>query len=106
RRVLFRSKSLRLGPLLVNRLIFSKRQSLIAEARSKIMAGPSLKRLQIDKEYSTMLIVLAACVFLTIFSLLSSKTLLSQMFYQNRVISAKGKSLTQLKADVTAEQQL
>jgi type IV secretory pathway TrbL component len=70
------------------------------------MARPSLKRLQIDKANSTMLIVLGVAVFITIFSLLSSKTLLGELFYQNRAVSAKEKALTQLKANVGAEQQL
>jgi hypothetical protein len=70
------------------------------------MPGPSLKRLQIDKANTTMVVVMAVAVFVTIFSLLSAKTLLSELFYQDRVINAKSKALIQLKADVNAEQQL
>jgi hypothetical protein len=67
---------------------------------------PSLKRLQIDKANSTMVLAEAVAAFLIIFALTSSKTLYTQLQYQSRVVSAKESSLTQLKADVAANKQL
>lgn len=69
-------------------------------------ATPSLKRLQIDKTTSRMVVVAAAAVFIVIFVLVSGHTLVSQMSYQNRVISAKQKALNQLKQDISANKQL
>jgi hypothetical protein len=71
------------------------------------MAGaPSLKRLQIDKANSTIVGVLAVTAFVTIFALVSCKTLFSQLQYQNKIITAKQTALNQLKKDVVVNQQL
>jgi hypothetical protein len=69
-------------------------------------AIPSLKHIQVDKVNSTMLIIVGVAAFVTIFALLSSKTLYGQLKYQDRVATAKQTALTQLKSDVTASQQL
>lgn len=54
------------------------------------MAGKiSAKQLAIDKANSTMVIILAVASFITIFSLVASKSLLSQRSYQSRVIEQK-----------------
>lgn len=70
------------------------------------MAAPSLKRLQIDRANRTIVIVVAVAVFVTFFSLFSAKALFGQLGYQNRVIDAKQKALTQLKTNINAEKQL
>jgi hypothetical protein len=66
----------------------------------------SMKHFQIDKANSTMVIIVAVASFLTIFSLLSCKTLYGQMQYQDRVATAQQVAVNQLQADVTASQQL
>jgi hypothetical protein len=53
-----------------------------------------------------MVITIAITAFVIIFTLTSSKTLYSQLQYQNKVVNAKQHSLDELKADVTAEKQL
>lgn len=57
------------------------------------------KRTLIDKANSTMVIVTSVAAFVLVFSLVSTKTLISQATYQNRVISAKKAALKQLKDD-------
>jgi Tfp pilus assembly protein PilO len=47
-----------------------------------------------------MLVVIAVAAFVVVFSLISSKTLISQYNYQNRVINAKRVTYNQLKIDV------
>lgn len=69
-------------------------------------AAPSVKRLQIDKAYRTMVIIVGTAAFVAVFSLISCKALLSQMSYQNRVMSARRTAVKQLKADVSAEKTL
>ena len=66
----------------------------------------SSRRLRIDKANASMVIVLAAAVFVTVFSLVASRALLSQRSYQSRVITEKKKALTQLKANNDAATQL
>lgn len=66
----------------------------------------SAKRLQIDKANATMAIIVAAAAFVTIFSLVSCRALLSQRSYQARVIKQKKLTLAQLKANNTAAAQL
>ena len=66
---------------------------------------PSLsltKRALVSKANSSIVIVAAVASFVVIFSLVASKTLISQMNYQNHVISAKKTALKQLKADIQA----
>ncbi len=68
------------------------------------MAKPliSTKRLLIDKANSTIVIVVAVASFVTVFSLVATKALLSQRGYQARVTSEKEKAVKQLKANVNA----
>lgn len=62
----------------------------------------SSKQALIDKANSTVVIVAGAAAFILMFSLVASKTLISQAGYQNRVITAKRQALTQIHADITA----
>lgn len=66
------------------------------------MGAPSKKRLMIDKANATVLIVVSLSVFLAIFSLVATKTFISQYGYQKRVIQKKRTALNQLKADLKA----
>jgi hypothetical protein len=61
----------------------------------------SSKRVMIDKANARMIIFIGVASFLTVFSLVSMKALVSQMNYQNRVIGAKKKAVDQLKENVT-----
>jgi hypothetical protein len=67
---------------------------------------PSGKRLQIDKANATMVGILAAAAFVTVFSLIACKALLGQRSYESRVIAKKKTALAQLKANNTAATQL
>ena len=62
----------------------------------------SVKHLQIDKNQSTILAVVAAAVVLTIFCLFGAKALISKGLYQRRVLSAQHKVVSQLKANISA----
>lgn len=62
----------------------------------------STKRLKIDKANTTMVAVVAVAAFVVAFSLVTSKVLLSQFNYQNRVIGAKRTAVNQLKSDKSA----
>lgn len=62
----------------------------------------SVKRLQIDKSQSTMLITTAIAAFVLAFALVGGQALISQITYQNRVIGAKKEAVTQLRANVQA----
>ena len=66
----------------------------------------SIKHVLIDKTNSTIVGVTSLAVFIVIFSLFSSNTLISQMHYQDRVIAAKTTALNQLKLDVQANDHL
>ena len=66
----------------------------------------STKRALITKANSTMVIVVAAASFITVFSLIASKALLSQHAYQARVTTEKEKAVKQLKANISAVQNL
>ncbi len=66
----------------------------------------STKRLQIDKANANMVVILAVAAFLTVFSLVASRALVSQRGYQGRVIEKKKKALTQLKANNEAAKKL
>lgn len=67
---------------------------------------PSKKRLQIDKTNTNMVIILAVAAFVAVFSLVASRTLISQRSYQSKVIGEKKKALQQLKANNEAAKQL
>jgi hypothetical protein len=64
------------------------------------------KRSLIGKANSTIVIATATAAFVVIFSLVASKALMGQASYQNRVISAKKKALTQLRSDLSARDSL
>ena len=69
---------------------------------AKMTRTPSTKRLLIDKTNTTIVVVVSVAAFLTAFSLVATKTLISQATYQNRVIGAKHDALNQLKKDLSA----
>src|SRR3954469_20740440 len=62
--------------------------------------GTSVKRLQIDKSKSVMLITAAIAAFVLSFAMVGGKTLIGLISYQNRVISAKKTAVNQLKNNV------
>lgn len=64
--------------------------------------GISSKRALIDKSNSTLVIITSVAAFVVVFSLVATKTLISQAAYQNRVIDAKRTAVNQLKADQKA----
>ena len=66
----------------------------------------SLKQVMIDKSNSTMVTVAAIAAFVTVFSLVAVKSLVSQMLYQNKVIDAKKTTLSQLKDNLKARDTL
>jgi Tfp pilus assembly protein PilO len=68
--------------------------------------APSLKKIQIDKANSRMVAIIAAASFVTVFSLVAAKALISQQRYQSRVISAKGEAVDQLKKNIAASKNL
>lgn len=68
--------------------------------------GTSIKHTLVDKANSRIVITVAIASFLSVFSLVSAKTLFSQATYQNKVISAKKDSLKQVKANVEASSRL
>lgn len=69
-------------------------------------SAPSTKRLLIDKANTRTVVYVSVAAFVLIFSLVATKTLVSQAQYQNRVISKKKAAVTQLKADISASTQL
>ncbi|MBC7581991.1 type 4a pilus biogenesis protein PilO [Aeromicrobium sp.] len=68
--------------------------------------GITSKRTLIDKSNKTLVIVTGLAAFLTIFSLVASKTLFSQLTYQNRVINAKHATVARLRSNISAGNQL
>ncbi|HSW65914.1 MAG TPA: hypothetical protein VLI54_02145 [Bacillota bacterium] len=64
------------------------------------------KRALIGKANSSMVAATTVAAFILVFTLVAGKSLISQMSYQNRVISAKKTALTQLKADLSARDSL
>jgi hypothetical protein len=64
------------------------------------------KRALIGKANSTIVIATAIAAFVVVFCGIASKTLISQVGYQNRVISAKKKALSTLKSDLNARDSL
>lgn len=67
---------------------------------------PSTKRVLVSKANTTIVVVTAIAAFITVFSLVATKTLISEAMYQNRVASAGRQTLTQLKSDITASKAL
>jgi hypothetical protein len=70
------------------------------------MKAPSIKSLQIDKSSQLMLVFASIGIFLLVFSLLSSKSLLSQMNFQNKYLNEKNSALNKLKTDLDNENTL
>ena len=64
------------------------------------------KRSLITKAGSTMVAATSTAAFLVVFALVSSKTLISQAAYQNRVINGKRTALNQLKSNLNAKDSL
>lgn len=64
------------------------------------------KRSLIGKANSSMVVATTIAAFVLVFSLVAGKTLLSQMGYQNRVISTKKTALKHLRDDLAARDSL
>lgn len=60
----------------------------------------SSKHLEIDKNQSTIILVIAIATIVTVFCLMSSRALLSKAAYQRKVINERQKSLTQLEKNI------
>ncbi len=73
---------------------------------TKTHARMSIKRLQIDKSQSRMLVVAAVAAFLVAFALVGGKLLINQITYQNRVIATKKDAVKQLRSNVQASASL
>jgi Tfp pilus assembly protein PilO len=69
-------------------------------------SGPSTKQLLIDKANARIVIYVGIAAFIVVFSLVATKTLISQAGYQNHIISKKQTAVNQLKTDITATGQL
>jgi len=74
--------------------------------KKKEPAGASTKRGMIDKTQSSMLIAAAVAAFVFIFMIVGAKSLVGQIAYQNRVISAKKTAVKTLNANVQASTNL
>jgi hypothetical protein len=70
------------------------------------IAAPSTKRALINKANTRIVVYVSTAAFIMVFSLVATKTLISQASYQNRVISAKRVAVNQLKMDINATSQL
>lgn len=68
--------------------------------------APSAKRLMIDQANARIVAYVSVAAFIVVFSLVATKTLISQAAYQNRVISKKRVAVNQLKTDISATTQL
>lgn len=66
----------------------------------------STKRILIDKTNSRIVVYTSIAAFMVVFTLVASKTLISEAMYQNRVISAKKVAVAQLKTDVQSTSNL
>lgn len=74
----------------------------MAENTSKTTKKTSVKHLQIGKDQSTILAVVAVAVVITIFSLFAAKSLITKGLYQRRVLSAQHKVVALLKTNISA----
>lgn len=70
------------------------------------MANVSLKRVQINKANTTMVIATAVAAFVVTFSIIAGRALLSKRAYQAKVIGAKEKAVDQLEANIKATNSL
>jgi len=66
----------------------------------------SIKRVLIDKTNTRIVVYVSVAAFITVFSLVATKTLISQAAYQNKVISVKRTAVKQLKSDIAATDEL
>lgn len=66
----------------------------------------STKRLQIDKANLTIIIVTSVAAFLTVFSLVACRSLLSQRSYQSKVIAKKEVAKKQLENNIKSSEKL
>lgn len=66
----------------------------------------SSKRALLDKTNSTMVIIVSVAAFVAVFSLVATKSLISQAQYQNRVIDAKKDARNQLIEDIAVVEKL
>lgn len=66
----------------------------------------SSKKLAIDKAYGTMMLAVGIGAFVVVFSLVASKSLYTQMRYQNKVSSQKEDTLKTIKNNVKTADQL
>lgn len=64
------------------------------------------KRIQIDKANVTVVVVVSIAAFVTVFSLVAAKSLLSQRSYQAKVIEKREEARDQLKKNIVAADQL
>jgi hypothetical protein len=64
--------------------------------------GDSTKRVLIDKANVSVVIAISITAFITMFSLVAAKALLSQRSYQSRVIHARETARNQLEANIKA----
>jgi len=60
----------------------------------------------IDQANTTIVVSAAIAAFLLVFTLVATKTLIGQAFYQNRVVNTKKTALKTLKADLNARTDL
>jgi Tfp pilus assembly protein PilO len=67
---------------------------------------PTTKRSLIDQADKRMLTFAGIAAFVVIFSIVASKSLISQLGYQNRLATAKQTALNQLTTDLTSEHSL
>jgi len=66
----------------------------------------SKKHLEVNKTQTRVALIIAVATVITIFCLISCKTLLSQAAYQRKVLHAKREAIKQLKIDATNAHQL
>ncbi len=66
----------------------------------------SVKHEIIDKVDGRMLIIVGFAIFIFVFSIFAAKSLISQSFYQSRVISEKEKALSQINDNKKAVEEL
>ena len=64
------------------------------------------KRALLDQANKSIVIIAGVAAFITVFCLVSTKTLIGQANYQNKVIKAENTTYTTLTSDINAENQL
>jgi hypothetical protein len=68
--------------------------------------GITTKRALIERANSSLVVIAGLAAFLTVFSLVASKTLFSQLAYQNRVLKEKHATVARLRSNLTAANEL